>query len=527
MEISEAHLDSETQLVLADAEAMVKNQPIPTFGADLPDEFRNAMILGARQHVYSNAVMLASVKRSLMQAMDNAVVQVRAELKQSNEETKTHLRQEFKVAGEIVTKRFDQTDQRLDQVDDRLEEMQRVMASNDSITQAWTDANNVHLRQVIAWILFFGLDTACEFGMTPLFHFAYLADRPQTEENHVTVISKALLRMLVMHRSKFSPAVINGLQTKVEHLITPVFKCLTNLSQQQMREFAAVFPCKLYMTGSIYVLRTTHLVRLMKEELKQFQQGHGVLDTTADFRVESTVDADGRFDIQEGINMKEKKSILSKFRDMIGVGPEQLRTFSEELLFKNEEPDIEALESFVATRRVWGLPASYEYMELPSTRTGIQMVLRGVFNRDLPANHQPFHLGKNWTVDTEGVPQPFLDIISDYNDMEPEEFTRIFRKEEEEEEEKKPKAKGKGRKKAGRKPKPKAPKRKQPEPEEEKVASPPSLPLQASSSSSSSSSSSTGEVEMPKLSEAITVKAWPPGAKRRKTKITSVIPDSE
>lgn len=62
----------------------------------------------------------------------------------------------------------------------------------------------------MVWILYTSLDTRNELGMTPLVNFMFFPDREPTPENHLTVIDKALIKAMLLHQDKFTPALQVG-----------------------------------------------------------------------------------------------------------------------------------------------------------------------------------------------------------------------------------------------------------------------------------------------------------------------------
>lgn len=145
------------------------------------------------------------------------------EVKKSEERVTKALREEFQTAQIVVEKR-------MTGVNKQIEKLQTTVENYDpTVSLAWKNPANVHLRQIVAWILYMGLDTANTQGMTPLIAFSFLPNLGKKEENHVTIMPKALFRMLLMHGQNFNIPVNTGIQAKVEKIIIPVFSCLTSL----------------------------------------------------------------------------------------------------------------------------------------------------------------------------------------------------------------------------------------------------------------------------------------------------------
>jgi hypothetical protein len=404
------------EMVLSDAVNMASSMPMPVFGSDIPPEFAQALMSSAKQQYLGNAMLLANFKRSFVNMLDVAVQQV-------TEETKTQI-----VESEVKVKNYVRSELQQAQiaVNGRLDEMKRSIDAQDPITQAWRTPANIYLRQIMAWILFMGIDTTTTHGMTPLINFSFYPGRPHTEENHLTVLSKALIRMLFIHKNKFTPAVINGIQTKIEAIITPIFNCITTLTQKETRKLAAMFPSKLYVTGGVYIFRTQDLIRLMQEELKYQKLDQSVLDTRQSFHLKSRVSNNGTLDITKGVDAATKKTIMGKFRELVGIGPSELYSFARSILKK--EQDTDKIYNFVAVRRYWGMPASKEHLQQECLHMGVSMIRRDVFRQTTPAFNpvEPFHIGLNWELDTKHVVEPFSTVISRYLEMEDSDFLSDF-----------------------------------------------------------------------------------------------------
>jgi len=422
------------QLVMADASQMAQSFPMPTF-AGVDPAFQQALMTSYRSTAAANSMMMASFKRSFCGMLDMAVQQVSADTReqvQASEAKVTNvLRTELQSAQTVLRTELQATqtvvDTRFTGVDSQLQEMKKSIDAQDPVTQAWRSPANIHLRQIISWILHLGLDTACTQGMSPLVGFAFYPGREETEDNHLTVMPKALVRMLVMHRTKFEPPVINGIQSRIEAIITPIFKCLTTLTTKQIRELGAMFPVKPYNSGGVYVFKTKHLIRMMQEEIKYIKQDQSVLKPGGDFSVESTVASDGSLDITKGINAKQKKSLLGKFRELVGIGAAELFEFAVSL-HKKKSCNTKFLFDFLARRRYWGIPATKEHLSTIAFHLGVAMVRRDVFNEvTAPFDEAKlFHVGLDWKLDYETPVQDFATAMPAYLGIDSAEFKSTF-----------------------------------------------------------------------------------------------------
>jgi len=259
-----------------------------------------------RQNNMHNSLVLSQAAigvENTLARFESAMAQLASQtvigIKNSEERVISTLRSELGSAQQVLNSgldtlrhasdaRFDQVDQELQNlkhshipeefkeqlksVKDQLDELKK---NSDRVSQAWARPENVHLRQIVAFICKIGLDTTCSQGMTPLIHFEYLPDRSPSDDTHITILSKALIRLILLHSDKFTTPVAPGIQLAVDKIITPIVNCLpTGVSAKTMREFGAAFPCEIYTTNGVYVFRTLDLIRMMKEELVYERNGN-------------------------------------------------------------------------------------------------------------------------------------------------------------------------------------------------------------------------------------------------------------
>jgi len=230
------------------------------------------------------------------------------------------------------------------------------------VQDAWNNPANINLRQIIAWALRTSLDTRNELGLTPLINFMFFPGRDHTEDNHLTVINKALIRMLLLHQDKFIPSLQRGIQSQTEKTITPVFKCVP-IEPVDANRISGTFPIQPFKqaNGNCWVFRTKDLVRMMREELSYIKLDQVMLPDSANLQVESLVDVDGSMKIEKGGGIDNlKKARAVKIRQLVGLSIPALHDFAVERI-RSEDPD--ELLAYLAVRRYWNMPASSEYLE--------------------------------------------------------------------------------------------------------------------------------------------------------------------
>lgn len=368
-------MSKEARLILADAKNMVSSMPMPVLdGLDVPVGFRDGLLKMAKQQAHGNALLLASLRHGMAAALDQTVATLSKQIEESKKEVTTVLREELESAQKLVDQRFAEVNKKLDdakagtpsaEVMKRLEEMSQKIDSRDWITDAWNNPSNIHLRQIIAWILRTSVDPVNSFGMTPLINFAFFSGRPHTEENHLTVLNKPLIRMLLLHQDKFTPALQRGIQTQTEKTITPVFKCVQDTAEAT-RMVVGTFPVKPYAQahGNCYVFRTRDLIRMLKEEKSYMERDQIVLPTNVNLEVISVIHPDGSLTLNKGAGIGDvKKARAIKLREMTGISVDALYKFASTML---KTVDPHKMLAYLAVRRYWDLPASKEYMEQAS-----------------------------------------------------------------------------------------------------------------------------------------------------------------
>lgn len=433
----------ETQMVMADAASMAQSMPLPSFASfNLDSNFQHALMAACQGVTASNAVLLAGVKRGFCNMLDKALTNTRDELRRdlSYAVASTHkaFRRELASTEEKITTTIHHevnmaqkaVDHRFNGVNNQLQELNRKIDTQDNVYRAWENPDNIHLRQVVSWILYMGLDTTCKMGMCPLIRFSFMPGRPETEDNHITILPKALLRMLVIHANKFRTKVATGLQTRIENRIMAVFECLGGFSLAQIRKFGSSFPVTLYNTGGVYVFKTKKLVRMLQEELKKTREDQGELNTSENFKIVSTVGDNGEFDIDSGLPPNRKKN-LNRFRKFLGMGIPELYKFSLEFVTSRsrKDPKLKNIIAFLGDRRYWGMPASREYLSTPSFYVGVSMVLRDVFQKVVRPYDpsKPFHVGINWEVYYRSPVLGIVELLAQRKSVTPETYFESFK----------------------------------------------------------------------------------------------------
>lgn len=344
-------------------------------------------------------VAVLGTKRFFLTALDSATQSLSEKIEQTEEKVTSVLRQELRAADQVLRGDLDKLHQKIDathqklesvqagapsaEVMERLEAMSKKIDARDWISEAWQNPANINLRQIVSWIMRTSLDTRNELGLTPLVTFLFFPGREPTEENHLTALDKALIRMLLLHQDKFTPALQRGIQTQTEKTITPVFKCV-QIEPSDASRVAGLFPVEPFKqaNGNCFVFRTKDLVRMMREERSYMERDEIVLPASADLQVDSRVDLNGKMQIQEGGGIENlKKARAVKIRTLVGLDIPSLHAFAKERL--RTEDGVEMLK-YLAVRRLWNMPASKEYLAQVGSKCLLLMVwelMKRVFSR--------------------------------------------------------------------------------------------------------------------------------------------------
>ena len=93
-----------------------------------------------------------------------------------------------------------------------------------------------------------------------------------------------------------------------------------------------------------------------------------------------------------------------------------------ESAYPDESP--ESLFKVASRRRLFGVPASKEYLEDPATRRAIQLIRAQVFGQeDTPEMR---HIGLNWEIDEKTERESFAELMAKQHNITADEFIRQF-----------------------------------------------------------------------------------------------------
>jgi len=407
----EQQVEQETQMMVCEASEMA-NQVM-----NLHKNLDPGALAFARTLYLNSSLQLVSLKRTLETQMiifqDNmdrktnqAVHHLQGQIVESERKVTNFIRQELDQATTVVH-------ERLDSVQEQIQGVKNQLSDQNPVSQAWRSGVNIHLRQIIAFILFLAMDTTNAFGMASLVHFMQYPGREETEENHLIILSKSLIKMLLIHKENFTPPVNKNIQSKVETTILPIFGCLTDLLPKDSKLAAAMFPTKFYPSpsGGIYVVRTMDLIPFFQEELKYEKKGKGVLLKDADFSLNTKLGEDGSVKI---VNNKDGK----KIRPMVPVNLDSLEEFTGKVISKKIKKP--AIYDFLSKRRYWNMPASKEYLQTKAFHTGVCLIRRYVYSLETPKYNpnKPFHLGRNFSINTKAPVHPFSYLLAKFLRMD-------------------------------------------------------------------------------------------------------------
>lgn len=260
------------------------------------------------------------------------------------------------------------------QLENKMQEVTALLEAHDPVSTAWSDKNNLNLRQLIAYIMATSVDTRNKLGLMPIMTFAYWPGRELTEDNLLVVINKQLLRLLLLHHEQFISKPAQSIQGTTERNIMNTFNCVS-LEGEDLDRVIGLFgvePVKSTYKTSVFVMRATKLVRLMQEELKFMAKEERVMKKDVKKEgaliVKTKISRTGTLTVKPGgalpfeKHVKAARGVLSKrtavkfrsfeVKDLFDFASKQLGTRNGRVLL-----------DYLATCRFCGVPASKEYLE--------------------------------------------------------------------------------------------------------------------------------------------------------------------
>lgn len=266
--------------------------------------------------------------------------------------------------------------------------------------------------------------------MSPMIHFVYQPGFERTLENMFAIINKGGVEDMHLFQDKFTPPLVRNIKSKFDaDSIKNVFAAV-NWSNDDVNRFMGMLPTrKPAKNPYCTIVKLSHLIELMKKELKYIENGRHVLDPVVNLEV-----VHRHVDVKKGdyelskigddvISPKTKKSV--RYRKM---EPMTIRNLYN-LFVKHmgsAPVSFDALVTFLSLRRLWGIEASREYRQKDSVRMGIEAIRTQVFGLEhveLPADGN-YSVSADWTkVDLEYEAPTFAEIMSKLLRFEsPEDF---------------------------------------------------------------------------------------------------------
>jgi len=423
---------TDMQLVITDAINMASTMPMPVLdGMDVPEQFKTALMASFKQQNVGNAMLVAGIRRSFCQALDMVTQQASEQIQASKEEIKeeiatttnrlsSQLRTEFKFAQDAVGA--------------ELSDLRRRLDENNPERQILRDTSNVFVRHFLGMVLL-GPDTKCEMGMAPIFDFVLHPGQPLNEENIMVVVPKAMFRVMVAHQKAFTPDVPSGMQSRLEKLFVPIFKCRTGINNHQQKIYGCMFPPDLYASNGVYFFPLKHLIKLLQVEMNFYvKDQQGVLPQGYFIRqapdqpfnklyMESHVLSSGKLKITDGIPPSSRSSVTRRFRKFTPVTLEALSKLVKNVINKDEDP-----LSILKRRNYWGQEASKEKLMDPAFQLGVRMINRDVYGRVVDPTLNVFHVGLNWEVDSDTPVKTWAELMSPVLQLTPEGVISAFDK---------------------------------------------------------------------------------------------------
>ena len=400
------------QVIIREAQQLYNSMPKSSL--DFPPEFSAQMTAFANQQSMSTAMLVSSVKHQMMSMFSATVEHLSGKI----QETETVLKHQIQQAQKDMSV--------------ELKMMKDKIIENDPIKQAWRRPENIHLRQLIGYIMHAGPNTIADDSTTTrIFHFFFPRGSEETEDNLMVAIPISLIRLLVLNKSCFSPEVVRGVQTHITKIIQPVFECVTSLPADEVQYVSAQFPCKIFNSGGLYIFQASHLVDMMKEELSYEEKGQGVTKVDAEFKVYTWISEDGSLtadkDRYDAKGVKALNAALRQVRELYSCDPEDLNEMAKKRVKKNikatgkvtdkvteKKRSKQAVWDFVRSRNYWGLEASKSFLESNAFQMGVIMVRKGVWNDyNGEFNDGPSHVNGSWGIDRSIEVRDFATILSE------------------------------------------------------------------------------------------------------------------
>jgi hypothetical protein len=300
----------------------------------------------------------------------------------------------------------------------------KIAEAADLVVSYWRRPEGDVLRQMAAYILTTGLDTANTLGSAPPIHFVFHphpARSEHTEANHLTIISKSMLNLLHVFAPNFIQGINPRLVDDIDRLIYIVGECLTGVDPKLLRLWSGFFACapnKVPAKNSVWVLPTRNFIRMLREEKLCDDRGFGPINGLGSFILNAGIQ-DMTLQLPNDFPQNVRRAASQRLIPYSDMTVES----QVKLTMMLHVPPSDAM-SFLATRRTFGMPASAEYLTDEAVHMGISMIRRDVFGlSDTPALGSPFQVSLGWQLEPSAeLPKPFINVLATANNLTPDQI---------------------------------------------------------------------------------------------------------
>jgi len=322
-------------------------------------------------------VFLTLLHSDISQGIAVGLDRVRGQMMVEVQSLRQHMDNNFAAAGEVFEKKLSVTQGKIEETKRELTERMdtqhdeiKKMVHKDVISEAWINPSMINLRQIVALIERQGLDLGNQHGGIPIFSFTFFPNRPQNRENHLTVISRPLLRMATMLSHQFTPPMSRGLLTNTVKNIMPTFGCVTlSASASSVVSGAFGIGCSKQATEDVFVFPTLKLARALNEERSHIDEDRVVLSEESDITIVSSFNEEGGVKIEVGGGIDEEhlsdaRSQFSRISASRSVTPVSFKHLFEHAIKhfpKEQDITFDGVMEFLSHCRFWDMPASREY----------------------------------------------------------------------------------------------------------------------------------------------------------------------